>query len=483
MATAFITFRFFAVVVGYVFNSLPGDYYTEFDDRLIALIVWKAYQPRKKKASIDEEEAVQNSNAPNEENTGQGERNVVAGNTAANGHEEDRGSSTADAQHPDGPINQRQDSSAHTTGPSNSQETQTKESTAAEKRDEMKIEALQRVILALSDQQLIVGLAILAAGILKSCTVSYWEFEVVVSLAWFSSTTHLSTLVVLFDYLQEHRVLMYWRVGGMLCFLVVLFFSVLSEDALPYNYLNSAPMECVFMSMSSGLREESLYGAPELPLQTAIVLVFLCLAYSNQVVKLLWSDRGISPINACEKVIIRELLFGATYLDPVWGRSKMSRAEWKKNYVRVMTEHSLNTWKVRRKKARIRLATASGWKKYSLLFKATLIGCLELLHEASETYLNSFVWQIVWLIFGLSYGIAQIVQVRWYNLPPLNGSTNHMDFGQIVPLLLLTLPALAAGEAYYGVLILFVQVNKEPERLRSVFRMERSNQEDEGPGK
>jgi hypothetical protein len=89
----------------------------------------------------------------------------------------------------------------------------------------MKVESLQRFILALSDQQLVTGVAILTAGILKSCTISWWEFQIVVSLAWFSSTTHLSTLVILWEYLQDYPAVRNWRVGGMLAMLVLLFFG------------------------------------------------------------------------------------------------------------------------------------------------------------------------------------------------------------------------------------------------------------------
>jgi hypothetical protein len=73
-----------------------------------------------------------------------------------------------------------------------------------------------------------------------------------------------------------------------------------------------------------------------------------------------------------------------------------------------------------------------------------------LVSTASGLYLESFVWQIVWLIFGLSYGIAQLVNIRWQYTPSLAPGVGVMDFGQIVPLLLLVLPGLAAGEAYYG---------------------------------
>lgn len=54
-------------------------------------------------------------------------------------------------------------------------------------------DALRRFVLALSDQQLVTGLAILIAGYIKRCSMSQYHFNIVKALAWFSSTIHLST--------------------------------------------------------------------------------------------------------------------------------------------------------------------------------------------------------------------------------------------------------------------------------------------------
>jgi hypothetical protein len=66
---------------------------------------------------------------------------------------------------------------------------------AKESRPKRK-KAVEGVILALSDQQLITGLAMLIAGFVK-CDISVYLFNNVFALAWFSCTTHLATLTVL----------------------------------------------------------------------------------------------------------------------------------------------------------------------------------------------------------------------------------------------------------------------------------------------
>lgn len=70
-------------------------------------------------------------------------------------------------------------------------------------------------------------------------------------------------------------------------------------------------------------------------------------------------------------------------------------------------------------------------------------------HDFQSDSNASFLYQIIWLCFFLTYGIWQqtvFYQWAWIPTQPLK----EMGFGQIVPLLLITLPILSAGESYYG---------------------------------
>jgi hypothetical protein len=59
-----------------------------------------------------------------------------------------------------------------------------------------KKEDFEAIILAFSDQQLVTGLALLISIYIKG-DITVYTFQVATSLAWFSSTIHLATLVVL----------------------------------------------------------------------------------------------------------------------------------------------------------------------------------------------------------------------------------------------------------------------------------------------
>jgi hypothetical protein len=69
----------------------------------------------------------------------------------------------------------------------------------------------------LSDNQVVTGIAILAAGFrgLQKGGISVYHYQVVLYLAWLSSSVHLSAMSLLRARLASHRGLRIWRVTGM----------------------------------------------------------------------------------------------------------------------------------------------------------------------------------------------------------------------------------------------------------------------------
>ncbi|CZR65640.1 uncharacterized protein PAC_15540 [Phialocephala subalpina] len=124
-------------------------------------------------------------------------------------------------------------------------------------------EALVKFILVLSDQQLVTGLAILIGAVANQYKLTGYEFSVVLSLAWFSSTTHLATLDVLRDYLVTHPVVRNWRVYGMISLLVLLaytmFFTTIASSST-----TKVPIQCYY-SMVSGPENEDQGTLDPLP--------------------------------------------------------------------------------------------------------------------------------------------------------------------------------------------------------------------------
>ena len=79
--------------------------------------------------------------------------------------------------------------------------------------------------------------------------------------------------------------------------------------------------------------------------------------------------------------------------------------------------------------------------------KSLILTTIFLAHELSFSFLS----QVVFLSFNLTYGFAATIMYK-IDTPfgGIEGNENEMGFGQLVPLLLLLLPALAMVEIYFG---------------------------------
>jgi hypothetical protein len=72
-------------------------------------------------------------------------------------------------------------------------------------------DAIQQVVLVLSDQQLITGASILIIGYMKHCTITQYHFYIVSLLGWISFATHQPTAMILQKYLIARPSMRHWR--------------------------------------------------------------------------------------------------------------------------------------------------------------------------------------------------------------------------------------------------------------------------------
>ena len=265
-------------------------------------------------------------------------------------------------------------------------------------------DALEGFVLALSDQQIVTGLSLCIIGFSRHCTMSTYHFFVIVALVWFSSSTHLSTFSLLLHYLRKHRRLRDARLIGMFALYVMLmvdmvvFYTRYIDPSDPKLDPLQLPVQCRFENLS-------LRGTNPVNFAADITqLVWLTFAYLSKLVKL-------SVPNT---------------------RSKMRTS-------RARRQHY---------QERIR-ATRNG------MF-ATL---LNKLHHGFAVFsfaylelLDSFLWQLIWMLFGNVFGIRQLtwVLMRARKHVRLEGSEREFGFGQLLSLALLALPCLAAVEAFSG---------------------------------
>ena len=328
---------------------------------------------------------------------------------------------------------------------------------------ERRSKGLAKFILALSDQQLVTGLAILIAGFVSPYSMSLYHFNIIAALGWFSSTIHLSTLAVLRVYFIEHPRLRDWRVGAMLSVLALLTIAQVVTTASTLD--NSVPFCCAFTSGSS--EDLDLVSI----ISIIVIVFFLGTAYTNRIVRLYtpypeWSVQGWlvnavvvafhkrSPLSnlteiaiACSKlpqveqdkirwkVNMRQQYLGQELVDVVIRSPSKSKAEQGVLWQNMNERRRYNAHYV------LLGSGSSGWKRRFRFIVMMMM--IEIGH--------SFLGDLLTLLFGIVYGITQILVDR-SDEPSAGivGSQNHISFGQLVPLLLILLPLFAAGEVYFG---------------------------------
>lgn len=274
-------------------------------------------------------------------------------------------------------------------------------------------EALTRFILALSDQQLATGLAVLIAGVANQCRLSTYEFSIILSLAWFSSTTHLATLDALRDYFVGHGVVRNWRVAGMLTILGLLGYSLFLTILALIGLSPELPIQCCLSINASGNTNTggSLSGVAVLPLLSTVLTLFIL--FSSYIVRIqTLFTRSENTTIAPDRLAFQL----SRILNSRVRRLRLDRTE----INRIIKESAAENQ------------------------------ALSLQNEGSTSYNNSFLSRIPGIAFSFSYGTSQVVLYRWLMKPEFVVDDSKMDFGQITPLLLLIIPVLAAAEIYYG---------------------------------
>ncbi|KAL8730573.1 MAG: hypothetical protein Q9181_004612 [Wetmoreana brouardii] len=263
---------------------------------------------------------------------------------------------------------------------------------------------MEALVLALSDQQLLVGLSILTAGFVKHCTISVYHFSIVYDLAWFSSNTHMTSLSVLRVYLESRPSLRNWRVCLMLAvFIAMLVADVLSGHRLWYDSWNSSA-QCLFDDLQGNIQGE--------PARWMAADIFL-LVYGY----------GVTILRLYNTTALKHLLDKLT--------SKMRIAQ------SVIRNNASSYEGIRSLIILIMLMPLD------LLLGVAIKGCIAVI-----TCLDSMTIGLCFDIGWFAYGLRNIIEDRNIPAADIDGNENEWGFGQIVPVLLLSSIVLTFKELY-----------------------------------
>ena len=360
---------------------------------------------------------------------------------------------------------------------------------------EKRAEGLSKFILTLSDQQLITGLAILIGALTNRCRVTMYEFRVVVSLAWFSSTTHLATLSVLQHYFFHNKVVRNWRIFGMVSVMILLIFSLIAQTGVAPQ---TTPLQCGIDKLglaasnpfgggwpgqnnsTTSLQFVSTaiyqtYGNAPVFLPILYICAGLVFTYYYRVTSLY--HPGVSRISGFESLAQTRLRFllrrGKHHTvrntsertvpatngldDPkefatLWDQMKLGFYAFE--YLRCFGPRKITREDIQHIFSEASVDERSRFLQYLRRQPRKLTPRYRII-VGTLVYDGSFISQIPGILFDIGFGISQVASVRWVFAPLLSPISSRMDFGQIVPIFLLSLPMLVAAEIYYGKLPLY----------------------------
>jgi hypothetical protein len=286
-----------------------------------------------------------------------------------------------------------------------------------EKFREARKQGITQFILALSNQQLVTGLAILISGVANQKQLSGYEFSVVLCLAWFSSTTHLATLDALRTYLRSHSSIREIRVCAMVLVLVLLLYAF-CVTIISLQLDSTISVQCVFSDRPDSSNPFFLIGSAS----SAIALLILVYGYCVRIWSLYFDDGTLCRIVA----LVSSWLPSGDRKSPLLVELGLSH------------EQHVQVWHA-----------VSG--AASLRFLLSLPPWLRQVVKGSYLVQESFLSSLIGIAYSFAYGVSQVIFYRWLGAPSLNADTDYMGFGQIMAIFLLVLTFFAAAECYHGI--------------------------------
>ena len=272
---------------------------------------------------------------------------------------------------------------------------------------------LERLVLSLSDQQLLTSIAILTAGLLRICSISVYHFQMILDLAWYSSNVHLTSLNVLQDYLLDRPKLRNWR----LCLMAVTFALLVAYVVMTahVNWVDSWPYRahCLFDDLMGQVYGDSigLLAGQLTAISLSCLSSTLCLFETTNAFFATWLVE--KPRTRLKKVI-----------NDLGCKRKLV--------------HSRGSGCC----TKFRIAGILVLQAVMMVIFGIYVVILICLGSRWFLMLGDFAW--------FAYGLVNLISDRRIPASEIDGNENELTFGQIVPLLLLGSIFLVFKEAYEG---------------------------------
>lgn len=171
----------------------------------------------------------------------------------------------------------------------------------------------------MSDQQLVTGLAILISGYFQFQNgLSFYHWQIVTDLAWFSSVVHIASLPYLMRYFEKNRWLWYIRVFLMSGLAIMLAVGMVPNwISPPVIGANVLPMHCVFKSLLSSSPRPAYYEQETLgPLIISEMLILGGLIFRLIQMHKTTMDFSRAVLKSVRNLWIKSLVWACEQLEP-----------------------------------------------------------------------------------------------------------------------------------------------------------------------
>ena len=284
---------------------------------------------------------------------------------------------------------------------------------------------------ALSDQQLVTGPALLIAGYAKHQSLAIYHFDIIASVAWFTAGVHWVSLMTLQTYFIRRLYTYYWRLVWIMLFLV---FLIISQFLIIADISYSYAVTCVFRGYAG--------FDPRSTLAAVITVILLIDLYVDATLRILLHDLdwrwSMWLVGVTVDAILR-FQNGNPSSNPVSSPIKAG------NHVSPRVEEVIELSEGEEQKRYLVYATwLSNSSANRLMLRLKLWAILNA--ELGQSFLSDILSAIGIYV----YGIASTFWARKSDGLVIEGDQNAMGFGQIVPLLLLLLPAFTAYDIFQG---------------------------------
>jgi hypothetical protein len=320
--------------------------------------------------------------------------------------------------------------------------------------------ALEKGVLVFSDQQIITGIAVLIAGFIQMGTISVYPWQIVVDLAWMSSNVHLTSLTFLSNYSLANHTLRTCRMVGMLALFGLLLAALV--PTVDYTWLNAISNTAI--TTNSTLPERNTSGvAPngrggncfliQLPahcfLKTTLLRATSGLAAASGM-------QSLASMNTDAVVSYCFLAFGYLWKGSMlFSFSRQTFTRWTKEIPLRCLRMPMQRLARRQRQTKQYFMRWVYRLGYCLLMSgyAVEIACLNLF--------ASFAGSLLIVAIGLAWGTIAIFNPRALLPSGVRDQEDTWSFGQILPVLLLTLPLLAVSEHCLGMCPVFTNLADE----------------------